>query len=138
MTLVEMELNIAKLKQQKQEQDLTNQEKQNTAKKLAELNTELSLIGQRRDQVAQETEKLKALIQADEEKQVAEIRGDTGNTACPAACRCSTSRPSLRSIATGMRAANRASSASRSARPATSCVTRNCDRRLPEVSTTQS
>ena len=60
-----------------QEQDLTNQEKQNTAKKLAELNTELSLIGQRRDQVAQETEKLKALIQADEEKQVAEIRGDT-------------------------------------------------------------
>ncbi len=60
-----------------QEQDLTNQEKQNTAKKLAELNTELSLIGQRRDQVVQETEKLKALIQADEEKQVAEIRGDT-------------------------------------------------------------
>jgi regulator of protease activity HflC (stomatin/prohibitin superfamily) len=60
-----------------QEQDLTNQEKQNTAKKLAQLNTELSLIGQRRDQVAQETEKIKALIQADEEKQVAEIRGDT-------------------------------------------------------------
>lgn len=60
-----------------QEQDLTNQEKQNTAKKLAELNTELSLIGQRREQVAQETEKIKALIQADEEKQVAEIRGDT-------------------------------------------------------------
>ena len=60
-----------------QEQDLTNQEKQNTAKKLAELNTELSLIGQRREQVAQETEKIKALIKADEEKQVAEIRGDT-------------------------------------------------------------
>jgi len=60
-----------------QEQDLTNQEKQNTAKKLGQLNTELSLIGQRRDQVAQETEKIKALIQADQDKQVAEIRGDT-------------------------------------------------------------
>ncbi len=60
-----------------QEQDLTNQEKQNTAKKLGELNTELSLIGQRREQVAQETEKIKALIQADQDKQVAEIRGDT-------------------------------------------------------------
>ncbi|NLG35331.1 MAG: hypothetical protein GX548_08250, partial [Lentisphaerae bacterium] len=59
------------------EQDLTNQERQNTAKKLAELNTELSLIGQRREQVAQETEKIKALIQADQDKQVAEIRGDT-------------------------------------------------------------
>ncbi len=60
-----------------QEQDLTNQEKQNTAKRQAELNTELSLIGQRREQVAQETEKIKALIQADQEKQVAEIQGDT-------------------------------------------------------------
>ena len=60
-----------------QEQNLTNQEKQNTAKKQAELNTELSLIDQRREQVAQETEKIKALIQADEEKQVAEIQGDT-------------------------------------------------------------
>lgn len=60
-----------------QEQDLTNRERQNTAKRLAELNTELSLIGQRREQVAQETEKIKALIKADEEKQVAEIRGDT-------------------------------------------------------------
>lgn len=60
-----------------QEQDLTNQEKQNTARKLAELNTELSLIDQRREQVAQETEKIKALIRADEEKQVAEIQGDT-------------------------------------------------------------
>ena len=60
-----------------QEQNLTNQEKQNTAKKQAELNTELSLIGQRREQVAQETEKIKALIKADEEKQVAEIQGDT-------------------------------------------------------------
>lgn len=60
-----------------QEQDLTNREKQNTAKKQAELNTELSLINQRREQVAQETEKIKAVIKADEEKQVAEIQGDT-------------------------------------------------------------
>ncbi|NCA82637.1 MAG: hypothetical protein EOM72_07790 [Opitutae bacterium] len=60
-----------------QEQDLTNREKQNTAKKQAELNTELSLIGQRREQVAQETEKIKAIVKADEEKQVAEIQGDT-------------------------------------------------------------
>lgn len=60
-----------------QEQDLTNQERQNTAKKQAELNTELSLIGQRREQVAQETEKIKALVKADQEKQVAEIQGDT-------------------------------------------------------------
>jgi hypothetical protein len=60
-----------------QEQDLTNQEKQNTAKKQAELNTGLSLIGQRREQVAQETEKIKALVKADEDKQVAEIQGDT-------------------------------------------------------------
>ena len=60
-----------------QEQDLTNQEKQNTAKKQAELNTELSLIDQRREQVAQETEKIKAVVKADEEKQVAEIQGDT-------------------------------------------------------------
>ena len=56
-----------------QEQDLTNKEKQNTAKKLAELNTEISLIEQRREQVAQETEKIKAEIKADQQKQVAEI-----------------------------------------------------------------
>lgn len=60
-----------------QEQDLTNQEKQNTAKKMAQLNTELSLIEQRREQVAQETEKLKAEVRADQEKQVAEIQGET-------------------------------------------------------------
>lgn len=60
-----------------QEQDLTNQEKQNTAKKQAELNTELSLIGQRREQVVQETEKIKAVVQADQDKQVAEIQADT-------------------------------------------------------------
>ncbi len=52
------------------EQDLTNKEKQNTARKQAELNTELGLIEQRREQVAQETEKLRAEIKADQERQV--------------------------------------------------------------------
>jgi hypothetical protein len=56
-----------------QEQDLTNKEKQNTAKKMAELNTEISLIAQKREQVAQETEKIRAEIKADQVKQVAEI-----------------------------------------------------------------
>ena len=59
------------------ETDLTNREKQNTARKLAELNTEQSLIGQRREQVAQETEKIKAEINADQLKQVAEIEAAT-------------------------------------------------------------
>jgi len=60
-----------------QEQDLTNQEKQNTAKRQAELNTELSLIDQRSQEVKQETEKLRAEIDADRQKQVAEIGGET-------------------------------------------------------------
>ena len=55
------------------EQNLTNKEKQNTARKQAELNTEQGLIEQRREQVAQETEKLKAEVAADREKQVAQI-----------------------------------------------------------------
>jgi hypothetical protein len=59
------------------EQDLTNKERQNTAKKEAELNTEVSLIDQRRLQVEQETRKLKAEINADQEKQVAEIKAET-------------------------------------------------------------
>jgi len=59
------------------ETDLTNKEKQNTAKKQAELNTELSMIQQRGEQVAQETEKIKAETQADQEKQVAEIQAGT-------------------------------------------------------------
>lgn len=58
------------------EQNLTNVEKQNTAKKFAELNTQITLIEQRREQVAQETTKLRAEIQADQEKQVAEIRAE--------------------------------------------------------------
>jgi regulator of protease activity HflC (stomatin/prohibitin superfamily) len=59
------------------EQDLTNKERQNTARKQAELNTELSLIQQRGEQVLQETEKLKAEIAADLGKQVAEIQAET-------------------------------------------------------------
>jgi len=59
------------------EQDLTNKERQNTARKQAELNTELSLIQQRGEQVMQETEKIKAEIAADLEKQVAEIQAQT-------------------------------------------------------------
>jgi len=59
------------------EQDLTNKERQNTARKEAELNTELSLIKQRGEQVMQETEKLKAEIAADLDKQVATIQAET-------------------------------------------------------------
>ena len=59
------------------EQDLTNKERQNTARKQAELNTELSLIQQRGEQVMQETEKIKAEIAADLSKQVAEIQAET-------------------------------------------------------------
>lgn len=59
------------------EQDLTNKEKQNTAKKQAELNTEQTLIEQRKQQVAQETNKLKAEIGADQQKQVAETQAET-------------------------------------------------------------
>lgn len=55
------------------EQDLTNRERQNTAKKQAELNTELALIDQRRQQVDQETSKLQAEIRADMQRQVAEL-----------------------------------------------------------------
>lgn len=58
------------------EQDLTNKEKQNTAKKQAELNTQMALIDQRREQVIQETDKLKAEINADQEKQVATIQAE--------------------------------------------------------------
>ena len=59
------------------EQDLTNKERQNTARKQAELNTEISLIQQRGEQVVQETEKIKAEIAADLGKQVAEIQAET-------------------------------------------------------------
>jgi regulator of protease activity HflC (stomatin/prohibitin superfamily) len=59
------------------EEDLTNKEKQNTAKKQAELNTELSLIVQRERQVHQETEKLKAEIKAAQETEVARLSAET-------------------------------------------------------------
>jgi hypothetical protein len=59
------------------EQDLTNKERQNTARTQAELNTEVTLIEQRRLQVEQETQKLVAEIKADQEKTVAEIQADT-------------------------------------------------------------
>lgn len=58
------------------EQDKTNKEMQNTARKQAQLNTELGLIEQRRNEVVQETEKLKAEIGADKEKQMAQINAD--------------------------------------------------------------
>jgi len=59
------------------EQNLTNMAEQETAKKLAELNTETELIEQRRQEVLQETQKLVALIQADTKKQIAALEADT-------------------------------------------------------------
>jgi len=59
------------------EQDLTNKERQNTARKFAELNTELSLIEQRSAEVAQQTMKIKAETAAAQEKEVAEIQAET-------------------------------------------------------------
>jgi regulator of protease activity HflC (stomatin/prohibitin superfamily) len=58
------------------EQDLTNRERQNTAKRQAELNTQQALIEQARQQVEQETSKLQAEIRADMEKQVAEVQAE--------------------------------------------------------------
>lgn len=62
------------------EQDLTNKEKQNTAKRQSELNIQLSLIDQNRGVVAQETERIKAQINADKEKTVAEIQAEAART----------------------------------------------------------
>ncbi len=59
------------------EQNLTNIALQTTARKQAELNTEESLIEQRRQQVLQETEKIVAEIKAQQEKTVAEIQAGT-------------------------------------------------------------
>jgi regulator of protease activity HflC (stomatin/prohibitin superfamily) len=59
------------------ETDMTNKEKQNTAKKQAELNTELSLIDQRERQVLEETQKMKEEIAASQRKTVAEIHATT-------------------------------------------------------------
>ncbi|MCD8139681.1 MAG: hypothetical protein LUE17_07880, partial [Planctomycetaceae bacterium] len=60
------------------ETDLTNKEKQNTTKKQAELNREISLIHQSGERVAQETQKLKAEIDAEKERTVATIFAETG------------------------------------------------------------
>lgn len=59
------------------EQDLTNKEMQNTAKKQAELNTEQGMIEQSRERVAQETEKMRAEILAEQETLVAQLGADT-------------------------------------------------------------
>ncbi len=59
------------------ETDLTNKEKQNTAKRQADLNSEMSRIRQSGAQVAQETQKLKAQIGAEMEKTVATIQAET-------------------------------------------------------------
>ncbi|MDR0361241.1 MAG: hypothetical protein LBJ46_00915 [Planctomycetota bacterium] len=59
------------------ETELTNREKQNTARKQADLNREMSLIKQFGEQVMQETTKLKAEIDAEREKTVAMIQADT-------------------------------------------------------------
>ncbi|MBM4156125.1 MAG: hypothetical protein FJ221_14040 [Lentisphaerae bacterium] len=55
------------------EQDLTNKEKQNTARKQADLNTETSMIEQRGEQVRQETLKLAGEIRAAQDREVAQI-----------------------------------------------------------------
>ncbi len=59
------------------ETDLTNKEKQNTARKQADLNREMSLIRQSGERVMQETAKLKAQINAEQQKTVAMIQADT-------------------------------------------------------------
>ena len=59
------------------ETNLTNMEKQNTARKQADLNREMSLIKQSGEQVMQETSKLKAQIDAEQKKAVAMIQADT-------------------------------------------------------------
>lgn len=59
------------------EQDLTNKERQNTARKLADLNREQAMIEQFGQQVIQETEKLKAEIRAEQERKVAQIAAET-------------------------------------------------------------
>ncbi|MDR3211713.1 MAG: hypothetical protein LBU79_07340 [Planctomycetota bacterium] len=60
------------------ETNLTNLEKQNTARKQAELNREMSMIQQFGEQVMQETSKLKAEIGAEQKRVVATIQADTG------------------------------------------------------------
>ncbi len=59
------------------EQNLTNKSLQDTARKLAELNTETELIEQRRSEVNQETAKLVAKIAAERNQSVAELQAET-------------------------------------------------------------
>ncbi len=59
------------------EQNLTNIQKQETAKKQAELNTQETMIDQRKQEVMQETEKIVAEIGAEKETQVASLRAQT-------------------------------------------------------------
>lgn len=58
------------------EQDLTNKERQKTAIKQAELNTQTQLIEQKSAEVTQETAKMKAEIGAEKNKLVAEIEAE--------------------------------------------------------------
>ncbi|MEM4248565.1 MAG: SPFH domain-containing protein, partial [Candidatus Nanoarchaeia archaeon] len=59
------------------ERNLTNIQKQETAKKQAELNTQETMIDQKKQEVMQETEKIVAEIGAKKEMQVASIRAQT-------------------------------------------------------------
>ncbi len=56
------------------EQDLTNKERQNTARRQAELNTETAMVDQLKKQVEQETARLVATIAAETKNEVAGIR----------------------------------------------------------------
>lgn len=58
------------------EQDLTNRERQNTARKQAELNTRLAKVDQLRKEVEQETDKKVATIAADTKRLVAQLEAD--------------------------------------------------------------
>ncbi|MCX7819270.1 MAG: SPFH domain-containing protein [Kiritimatiellae bacterium] len=62
------------------EQDETNKEKQNTARKQAQLNTETAMIAQKGEQVRQETQKLVAEIRAAQELEVGRIAAETQRT----------------------------------------------------------
>lgn len=59
------------------EQDLTNRERQNTARKQAELNTRLAKVDQLRKEVEQETDKKVATIAADTKRLVAQLEAET-------------------------------------------------------------
>ncbi len=58
------------------EQDLTNQARQDTARKQAELNTQTALIDQSRSQVEQETAKLVATVTAETRRDVASLQAE--------------------------------------------------------------